>query len=666
MFYLKLAVNNIRQSFKHFAPFFLVSITTFMFSSITLLIMLSKTAKTMGTGSFALGLAYIVLSIFSAIMCFYSYHFFLKQRNQEFGLYNILGMNKNQIIWLSTIELLIIYAITMLLGVVFSLIFANIFYLVFVNLIHYNNLNFSVNSIAFVINIILFSGIFFLLELVNIFKIRKTSALNLFSNQSQGEREPRGNIILALIGLLAIGYGYYLSISSAHLSALTGISRFFQAILAVILGTYLFYISFMTWYLKFRRKNKSYFYKPEHFVNTSQMIFRMKQNAVGLANITLLAIMAFVTIFSTVALYSSNNSLVNDTYPKNSRIEFIKIDKPKEAEEVINHNVVQSLKKTYPNFNKNFAQYKSASFAIPYNNQKNINVQPSFVANAYAHLDKVASIEVITQKDFRKLGNKLPKLSKGQVAFYDYNQNKSFSFSGINWLGRYYKKGYTIKKVKNVALSNMGIPAGILIVSDEQTLADMLTVYNKNTQRKVSYNYKAFADLSNKEQKVLTDFFTKNKGQFTKQGHTIYTNFTTAKEFREEGLKMTGGFLFTGFLLGIAFLLGAALIIYYKQLSEGTQDKRSYQILQEVGMSLKQVKKTINSQIVLVFFMPLILAIMHFLFALPILKKLLLNFGVQGDRFIYTVSVLTILGILIIYFIIYKVTSRTYYKIIER
>ena len=671
MFYLKLAINNIKQSFKHFAPFFLVSVTTFVFNNITLLIMTSPTADSMGTGAYALELAYFVLCILSAILCLYSYNFLLKQRNQEFGLYNILGMNKGQITTVSTIELIFIYGVTVVIGSILSAVLSNLAYLIFANIIHYDNLNFSLNPIAFGGNILLFGAIFFLLELVNIVKIRKTSALNLFSNQSQGEREPRGNMILALISVAAIGYGYYLSVSSANLSALVGIQRFFIAILAVIVGTYLFYISFLTWYLKRRRKNKAYFYKPEHFITTSQMIFRMKQNAVGLANITLLAIMAFVTIFSTVALYSSQENLARMTYPKSAMFEFPNVNDPEKAENLIKKKVLPALGKDGEAFNQVFKHYKYTSFIGQYAaDKKTMIVDESFLkSNPQSNLSKLSSISsmvFITQDDFRNLGNKLPNLTKDQIAFYDYAQNKSLSFGTLNWMGKTYQNVQNINHVSNLQIPNAGIPGGIVIVADDETLNEMLKSYNPNVRYPVSYTYLAFADLSNKQVKAIRKLSQPDSSTIVVDSNETAAIFSTVQAFREEGLQLTGGFLFTGFLLSSAFLMGAALIVYYKQLSEGSQDKRSYKILQEVGMSLKAVKKTINSQIVMVFFMPLAISIVHFAFALPILKKLLLLFGVQGDKMLYTISGLTILGILVIYFIIYKVTSRTYYKLVER
>lgn len=668
MFYLKLAFNNLKHSFKYFAPFFLVGVTTFVFCNITLLLGMSPMAASMGTGQMALGLAYIVLAILTAILCLYSYNFLLKQRNQEFGLYNILGMNKSQIIRVASLELLAIYVITVLLGVVFSGIFSNFFYLIFVNIINYRDLHFSLTAQPFFINTGLFAVIFAGLELVNIQKLGRTSALNLFKNQSQGEREPKGNLILAVLALLALAYGYHLSLSSGNSNVLAAIGKFFQAILAVIFGTYLFYISFTTWYLKARRRNKKYFYQPEHFVNTSQMIFRMKQNAVGLANITLLAIMAFVTIFSTVATYTNTNNLIKDQFPKSSVFEVINATSKEEADALIKNYIEKPLGKDA----KSLMRYSYYTYGVNLSKKSHqtLVLENQSLGNKKALLKKVSNmtaLQVVTQDDFKNLGNKLPNLSENQVAVYYYDNTHPQAFKTLSWLGKDYQNVYQIKTASHMRGNNTGLPGSMLIVvANSQVASDLLASYKQQVQLQASQTSVVFGDLSKAKEAKFLKIASKSNGTIASDengGAIIYYN---QENSREEFLKMTGGFLFVGFLLGGSFLLGAALIIYYKQLSEGEQDKESYRILQEVGMSLKQIKKTINSQIIFVFFLPLAMAILHFIFALPILKSLLYAFGVQSDNLIYTVSAVTILAILLIYFGIYKLTSRTYYKIIER
>ncbi len=280
MFYLKLAGQNIKKSLSIFAPFVLASLFLFTILCSMFQLMLSPVMKSMGTGAVSLGLGVIVLTIFSLIMEIYSFHFLMKQRAREFGLYNMLGMNKKKVSLIASLELGMIFGLVVLLGSALSAVFSNLLYLIFVNLTKYGDLHFSISPLAFVLTAFLFAGIFLVLEVIGIVTIGKTSPLILFRASEKGEKEPRGNLLLAALGVLSLGAGYYLSLSSQS-AGLAVIYRFFIAVLFVIAGTYLFYISFMTWYLKARRKNKRYFYTPEHFITTSQMIFRMKQHATG-------------------------------------------------------------------------------------------------------------------------------------------------------------------------------------------------------------------------------------------------------------------------------------------------------------------------------------------------------------------------------------------------
>lgn len=278
MFYLKLAWNNLRKSKATVAPFLLASTVLYTFLAIVFLILLSPMTKSMSYGNSLLGLAIVVLIIFSIVMEIYSYNFLLKQRSREFGLYNILGMTKKQVGLVSTIELIILFFLTIVGGSVFSAIFSHLFYLIFVNLVHYNHLQLDINVLAFVFNSGIFAAIFIILEFVALRTIKKSSPLSLFQTASKGEKEPKGNLLLALLSVIFIGAGYYLSLSSTKIAALAVLYRFFIAVVFVIIGTYLFYISFMTWYLKRKKADKIYYYKPEHFITTSQMIFRMKEN----------------------------------------------------------------------------------------------------------------------------------------------------------------------------------------------------------------------------------------------------------------------------------------------------------------------------------------------------------------------------------------------------
>ncbi|HGA1459044.1 TPA: FtsX-like permease family protein [Streptococcus suis] len=656
MFYLKLAGQNIRKSMGVFAPFVLASLVLFTLICSMFLIMLSPVMKTMGSGAISIGLGVIILTIFSVIMEIYSFNFLMQQRTREFGLYNMLGMNKKKVALVASIELFFIFLLVIVLGSALAGVFANVLYLIFVNLTNYSDLHFSISPLAFAMTAFLFAGIFFILELLAIRTIGKTSPLILFRASEKGEKEPRGNLLLAALGVLSLGVGYYLSLSSKA-AGVGVIYRFFIAVLFVVAGTYLFYISFMTWYLKARRKNKRYFYTPEHFITTSQMIFRMKQHATGLANITLLAVMAFVTIATTTSLYTGMSSMTGALYPKETSITY-KVSDRSQGEAAYQQSVLSH----FPEKADDSLSYLTYQAGLVYDGGEEIVISPKNISNP--DFSKIAFTYFITQDDFRKLGNDLPELAANQVVFMRPSEKPS--------LKKLVLGEQTFENVANLDTAifpdiTNTLNAAVMVVSDDSVLETIRSYFEANNPQgyQVSLDYRVFTELTNEEVAKVGEQSGEIYEILDESGEYL-GNVMQRTDFNNMLMGFTGGFLFTGFLLGISFLLGAALIIYYKQYSEGYEDKKSYKILQEVGMSQKAVKKTISSQTLLVFFMPLAMATLHFVVALVMLKQMLMMFGVVSSSMIYTVSGITLLAVALIYFIIYKWTSRTYYRIIER
>ncbi|WNZ89096.1 ABC transporter permease [Streptococcus iniae] len=651
MFYLKLAWNNLRKSKATVAPFLLASTVLYTFLAIVFLILLSPMTKSMSYGNSLLGLAIVVLIIFSIVMEIYSYNFLLKQRSREFGLYNILGMTKKQVGLVSTIELIILFFLTIVGGSVFSAIFSHLFYLIFVNLVHYNHLQLDINVLAFVFNSGIFVAIFIILEFVALRTIKKSSPLSLFQTASKGEKEPKGNLLLALLSVIFIGAGYYLSLSSTKIAALAVLYRFFIAVVFVIIGTYLFYISFMTWYLKRKKADKIYYYKPEHFITTSQMIFRMKENALGLANITLLAVMAFVSIATTTALYNNSNDMTNKLFPKNTNFDFFSPDR-KTAEEQFKHYVAEPLALN----SKVVIAYQSSMVGLPIANQKKVTINSDDITSPA--VSKLSFVFLISEKDFISLGNKKLNLKEGEIAFY--RQKGDSQLEALKILDQTYRVTENFKSLKFPNVANTYNPS-VMILRDRVAVEKLLTAINKISHTKLEPVYSVYVDLSKEQVNQLH-----LQSSVLVDGDHSLAHITQKHIFYSDILGMVGGFVFTGFLLGLTFILGATLIIYYKQYSEGYQDKKSYHILQEVGMSQSEVRKTINSQIILVFFMPIVMAVLHFMIALVMIKQMLLIFGVDNTSSVYSISALTIIGIIILYYAIYRMTSRIYYKIIER
>lgn len=586
MFYLKIAWHNLKHSIDQYIPFLLASLLLYSLTCSTLLILMSAVGRDMGTAATVLFLGVIVLSIFAVVMEHYSYNILMKQRSSEFGLYNILGMNKRQVARVASLELFIIYIFLISIGSLFSAFFAKFIYLIFVNIINYHALNLSLSLWPFIICIVIFTGIFLTLEVP-----------------------------------------------------------------VVIAGTYLFYISFMTWYLKRLRQNKHYYYKSEHFVSTSQMIFRMKQNAVGLASITLLAVMALVTIATTVSLYSNTQNVVTGLFPKSVSLS---IDNSKgDAKNIFEEKILKKLGKS----SKEAITYNQTMISMPVSQSSELNITSKNVK--HVDITKTGFMYLITQNDFRRLGHQLPKLKDNQVAYFV--QKGDSRLKKINLLGNKFDVVKNLKEAYVPETTNTYNP-GLIIFANNKQIDNIRKAYLPYTKNINTFpkTFKAYLDLNSQEINSIS------KNDIIEVDGKYVGNISTKQSFLKEGYQMFGGLLFTGFLLGISFLLGIALIVYYKQYSEGHEDKRSYRILQEVGMSKKLVKRTINSQIMIFFFQPLVVAVIHFGVAIPMLKQMLLVFGVLNSTIVYVVSGLTVLAISIIYFIIYRITSRTYYHIIER
>ena len=323
MFYLKLAFQNIRKSLSNFSPFLLATTSMFAMTLILSNLAFSESLDQLkGADAVRMmmkfGLAIIVL--FSVIIVSYSYRFLLKQRTREFGLYNILGLNKRNIATISFWELLMTFAATVITGTVLGLIFSEFLYLIFVHLIGGNYFNLKVSFTAILLTLLVFAAIFALLMCFAMVTIKRNSAISLLKDNTRSEREPRGRLIMSILSVLMLAVAYYLALSVQ--GPIEALLKFFIAVILVILGTYLLYIGVTIFVLKRQKANKNYYYKPEHFITTSSMLYRMKTNAVGLANITILVTMTFVTLATSVALYVGVQKVVADQYPKNTNISF--------------------------------------------------------------------------------------------------------------------------------------------------------------------------------------------------------------------------------------------------------------------------------------------------------------------------------------------------------
>ena len=667
MLSLKLAANNIKKGFKSFAPFLMASITMFVMIFVTASIALSPSISKLKGGSSlsqVMGFALIVLSIFAVLILVYSYRFLQTQRSKEFGLYDILGFGKTRIVGVAFLELLLSYIITVIVGTICGIAFSKFLFLVFVNMIGGNYFNLVISPTAISLLAILFFVFFLVLMMIGVWIIWRSSSLDLLREESKGEKEPKSNLFFAIAAVILLGAGYYIALTVED--PMAAIMKFFIAVLLVIFGTYLFYISFTVWYLKLKKKRPSY-YKPNNFITTSSMLYRMKANAVGLGNITILLSMTIVTVVVSLGVFLGTENSVKTYYTREAKTFSV-------ANNTDTKQDIERIKSAAASKNIDIKNISDMYFAQDLQADRVKSSKDQFItANKQgAMFDKNSYFATLTTaQTLKSLGNKdIPSLKDNEVLLVDISKNKtSFDskIKSIQWYGETYQVADTLKSVKDFPASGVTTISSkvmMIVFANNQAFDKGLANFNKT----ISGN-QGFSNLASTS--IIFDIKPVDEKRFTKAFKEEFKdNKDLSISYRSEALQdqraQIGGFVFVGFVLGISFILGAALIIYYKQLSEGAQDKRSFKILQEVGLSKEEVQKTIKSQVRLIFFLPLVITIAHFAGAYLMIEKIVMLFDIKDRSVIFTISLATIAILALIYYLIYKATSRVYYKIVER
>ncbi|MCT0017639.1 FtsX-like permease family protein [Lactococcus lactis subsp. lactis] len=666
MLSLKLAANNIKKGFKSFAPFLMASVTMFVMIFVTASIALSPSIHKLRGGSSLsqiMSFALIVLSIFAVLILIYSYRFLQTQRSKEFGLYDILGFGKTRIVGVAFLELLLSYIITVIVGTICGIAFSKFLFLVFVNMIGGNYFNLVISPGAIIILAILFFVFFLVLMMIGVWIIWRSSSLDLLREESKGEKEPKSNLFFAIAAVILLGAGYYIALTVDN--PVSALLKFFIAVLLVIFGTYLFYISFTVWYLKLKKKRPSY-YKPNNFITTSSMLYRMKANAVGLGNITILLSMTIVTVVVSLGVFLGTENMVKTFYTREAQV--FSVSPNENREETIDRikSAADSEKIDIDNIADLYYVQDLQVDRTPSSKEKFITSN-----KLGAMFDKDSYYATMTTiQSLQSLGNKkIPSLKDNQVLLIDLSKKNSSTINPkeVTWYGQTYEVKENLKSVKDFPSSSTSTISSknmMIVFANDQAFEKALANFNKAIS-----GQQGFENLANTT--ILFDLKPVDEKRFTKAFKEEFKNNKDLTiSYRSEALQdqraEIGGLVFVGFVLGISFILGAALIIYYKQLSEGAQDKRSFKILQEVGLSKEEVQKTIKSQVRMIFFLPLVITICHFAGAYLMIEKMIMLFDITDRSVILTISLVTIAILALIYYLIYKATSRVYYKIVER
>ena len=524
------------------------------------------------------------------------------------------------------------------------------------------SLGFSISIVGIVMSTILFAILFLLVLLRNLIQLHKSKPVELLRSSSVGEREPKVKWLLALVGAATLVAGYVMA--NTIQSPLQALTRFFFAVVLVIIGTYCIFTAGSIAVLKLLRANKHYYYKPQHFTTVSGLLYRMKQNAVGLASICILSTMLLVTVSTTVCLYLGVETSLKESFPRNINYT-IALDEEQTAEDAVK-TIEQAIKQTGHQA-ENVLSYTALSFPVVLSSSHELTLDGDIIRSTSI----VSTVCVITQKDYNRYHKKSPlSLSKGQVACYSEGAELENNFQ----LG---DQTFTIaQRLTDTplpfydAFRNLTNYVSIhyLVVPDEATLQELYQKETKaldtedNTTGMADLTYTYCFDMDAADEELETFY-----NQLSPKFHTTYS-YGCRQFISQEFYAIYGGFLFLGLFLGLLFLLGTVLIIYFKQISEGYDDQKRYEIMQKVGLSEREVRRSVHSQILLVFFLPLVTAMIHVFGAFHMITKMLQLFlyaKTMTTSFFLTCTLGTLAGFAVIYALVYWATAHTYYKIVR-
>ena len=637
--YEKLAVTNLKNNRKTYVPYIFTGVLTVMMFYIIDALSRGK-GITQDTLKICLQYATGVIVVFAVIFLFYTNSFLIKRRKKEIGVYNILGMGKRHIARMMAVETILTAGISILGGLVFGIIFGKLMYLLLLKILHNSvDMQFSVNGTAIVQTVILFAGIFLLTYLYNILQIQLVNPVELLHGGNQGEKEPKSRWLLVIVGVAALGNGYWIALTTE--APLEALLKFFVAVVCVIIGTYALFIAGSIVVLKILRKNKAYYYNPKHFTSVSGMIYRMKQNGAGLANICVLSTMVLVMVSTTVSLYAGMEDILDSRFPRDVSIVCNEADTNKE--ETLQRLIKEQCEKAGVKITDRVRyRYGSMNAVLKGNNLE--KVEQYYPDNHFYY------VEMITQEEYNRIEKQNVSLKEQEILTYTTNGKcgkKQINIAGQN---------YQVKK----ELSEM--------TSQPKSTAEMYkTLYivfanAEQIERIESFSYADKFNLKGddgKQKEALEQIQNEFYEKFP--DGTMESRMLSRSSFYE----LYGGLFFIGIYLGSMFIMATVLIIYYKQISEGYDDRERYQIMQKVGMSKKEVKRSIRSQVLSVFFLPLVVAVIHVAVAFKVMTKILGVLNLTNVSLFAVCTIITIAVFAVFYIIVYSITAKEYYQIVN-
>ena len=675
-FYLKLAAEGISKNRKFYFPYFLTCICMVMMFYIVAYLSMSADFSGVFGGDMLqsmLGFGVFVIAIFSLIFLYYTNSFLIRRRQKEFGLYNILGMGKRNLVKILLWENVLTAVIAIGTGLVFGILFSKLAEMAAMKILG-GQTGFEIH-VAFqpiVWTVVLFLAIFLLLVfrmVVSIFRLRPVEMLR---SESAGEKPPKANWLLALIGAVLLGAAYYMAV--AVLDPMTAMVLFFLAVVMVILATYLLFIAGSVVFCRLLQKNKKYYYKTRHFISLSSMTYRMKRNGAGLASICILSTMVLVTVSSTICLFAQAEDAVSKRYPQDI---FIRLGtgsgaalSGQDTEAYI--SVVEEVLAEHGEEAAELHDYRMYSLDA-YQTGSDFQIDLNQVPQIGQDNGELRGVYVLPLEDYNRLTGSDAELADDEALIYPYKMDYDYDtvcFEGVGtWkTEKLEQEPFRIGEADANALGSL-----FVVVKDASVMEEMCRIKNESLegegassiQRCYSFDIGCGDEEQSEIYNEISDRFTVLSKEDS-SGDYVYWYTESKAESRAEYVALFGGLFFLGILLGAVFLFGTVLIMYYKQISEGYEDQDRFDILMKVGMSRKEVKQSINSQVLTVFFLPLIAAGIHLAFAYPLISRIMKLISAGTDeKLLLIVTACCYLVFALFYVIVYWVTSKSYYTIVS-
>lgn len=647
-FFPKLAAENIRKNSKIYLPYILTCIlTTAMYYIMKSLSLNPGMEGVYGGGylTYIMGMGSYIIAIFSVIFLFYTYSFLNKRRKKEFGLFNILGMEKRHIAVMMGWETLYVALLSLSLGTGLGIALDKVMFLLIVKLIGAEiTLGFFIAPAAVGSTATLF-GVIFLLTLCSaVLQLHRSNPVELLRGAKAGEKEPKAKWFFALLGLAAVGIGYYIAIVTENPTA--AILLFFVAVLLVVVGTYLLFTAGSIALLKMLRANKRFYYRTNHFVSVSGMIYRMKQNAVGLANICILSTMVLVMVSGTVSLEVGMEDVLRVRYPADFTIYSYSADPEmaapvKELQKDWEIDVTKELEYTY--------LYESV-----------VRKGNEFIGQDLdaAIMKSIVNLIFLSLDDYNAVTGENRILQGNEILVH--SDRGRISSDSIRILDKEYRiAGKADKSIAlNGVMASQVFSTYFIVVPDMEALYRICDDFDEPYES--IWRYYGFDVTAKEEEKLAIYSEIQNRMSYGFKGRV-----ETRAGQKEVFMQLYGGLFFLGIFLAVLFIMTAVLIIYYKQISEGYDDRERFEIMQKVGMGTDEVKKAIHSQVLTVFFLPLIMAGIHITAAFPMIARLLAMLNMLNTK-LYALCVAGVfLAFAFMYALIYSLTAKTYYRIVS-